>query len=77
LPALVGALAWVLVVESVVQGLVPRVGRFFPGGALHAFLGLGRGSDELPGGAGIALTLAYVVAAGLVGAALTERRDVT
>jgi ABC-2 type transport system permease protein len=76
-PALVGALAWILVVESLVQGLVPRVGRFFPGGALNSFLGFGGDDNSLPVAVGVALTLAYVAAAGVLGAALTQRRDIT
>jgi ABC-2 type transport system permease protein len=77
-PALIGALAWVLVVESLLQGLVPRVGRFAPGGALNAVIGLGNDSDHrLSTAAGVALTLLYVAAAAAVGAALTQRRDIT
>jgi len=76
-PALVGALAWVLVVESLVQGLVPRVGRFLPGGALSSVLDHGGSEHSLPTAAGVVLTLAYVAAAGVLGAALTARRDIT
>jgi ABC-2 type transport system permease protein len=76
-PALIGSLAWVLVVESLLNGLVPRVGRFTPGGALNAVLGLAHNDDTLPTAAGVALTLLYVAAASAVGAALTQRRDIT
>jgi hypothetical protein len=76
-PALIGSLAWVLVVESLLQGLVPRVGRFAPGGALNAVIGHAAGNHNLPAAAGIALSLAYVAVAGAVGAALTARRDIT
>jgi hypothetical protein len=76
-PALVGTLAWVLVVDPLVHGLVPRVGRFLPGGALNAVVDLGGLEHPLPTAAAVALTLGYVVAAGLVGTALTQRRDIT
>jgi hypothetical protein len=76
-PAIVGALAWILVVESLLQGLVPSVGRFAPGGALNAFLGFGGDDNSLPVAAGVALTVAYVAAAAVLGAALTQRRDIT
>ena len=45
--ALVAATAYIFVVESLVQGLLPEVGRFLPGGGVNADRRTGRG-DDLP-----------------------------
>lgn len=75
--AIVGSLAWVLVVESILSGLLPRVDRYLPFGALGSFIGLDHGSGSLSAPAGIAVTLAYVAAAGVLGALRTRARDVS
>ena len=79
LPSQVGAIvalfAYLFVVESIVQGLLPSVHHYMPGGLLGDLHG---GSDaHFSRPVATLLTLAYVVAFGLVGAALQHRRDIT
>jgi ABC-type transport system involved in multi-copper enzyme maturation permease subunit len=73
--AVVGILAYILVVENIVFGLAPSVGRYFPGETGQALDG-----DQtshllgwLPGGA---LLVLYTAVIAVIGAVLTERRDV-
>lgn len=77
--AVVGALAYVFVVEQLLVALLPDVGRWLPGGASAAVLQLGelattRG-DLLPPAGGALLLLAYAVGLSAVAARLTLRRD--
>lgn len=79
--AVVGALAWMLIVEQLVIALWPEVGKWTPGGASTAILQLGdlattRG-DLLPAWGGVVLLVAYAVVLSAVGAASTLRRDLT
>jgi ABC-2 type transport system permease protein len=73
--ALLSVLAWGLVLEPVVLGVWPGVGRYLPNGAASA---LSRGGNEhlLSMGAGGALFLGYVLAIAVACAALDARRDV-
>jgi hypothetical protein len=72
--AILGAIAWGLVVEPVVLNLWPSVGRFLPTGAASA---LARGANDhlLPMGWGAALLAGYVLALLVACAALDARRD--
>lgn len=77
--AVVGALAYVFVVEQLLVALLPDVGRWLPGGASAAVLQLGdlattRG-DLLPPAGGALLLVAYAVGLSLLAARLTLRRD--
>jgi len=72
--AIVSLFAWLFVVESIVEGLLPRVQRFLPRGLLDDLLD-GEGSNSRLVAA--LLTLAYVVGFGALGAVLARRRDVT
>lgn len=79
--AIVGALAWVFVIEQLLVVLLPEVGRWTPGGATAAVLQLGdlattRG-ELLPVWGGALLLVGYAVALSGLGAALTLRRDLT
>lgn len=79
--AVVGSLAWIFVAEQLLVALLPKVGRWTPGGASSAVLQLGdlattRG-DLLPVWAGALLLLAYAVVLSLLAARLTLRRDLT
>jgi ABC-2 type transport system permease protein len=79
--ALVGAFAWLFVIEPLLAG-VPVVGdeiaRFGLGGLLDAFDGVGDTGDHLLGqGLAGLLLAAYVVLLSAVGVALLRRRDVT
>jgi len=79
LPSQVGAIislfAWLFVVESIVQGLLPRVHHFLPFGLLNDLLDGDDAHFSRPV-AGL-LTLAYVIGFAALGAALARRRDVT
>jgi ABC-2 type transport system permease protein len=74
--AIVGLLVWVLFVENIVFGLVPKVGRWFPGEASNALTQIDT-QHQLAVLPGTLIFLAYVLAAALVGAFVTERRDVS
>jgi ABC-2 type transport system permease protein len=80
--AVVAALAWIFVVESLLIALLPEIGKWTPGGATSAVLRLGdvatqgRG-DLLPVWAGVLLLVAYALALSVAGARLTLRRDLT
>jgi ABC-2 type transport system permease protein len=74
--AIIGLLAWGFVVENLLFGLVPDIGRFGP---VHAGDGLmGFTADHLlhatPGGL---VLVVWAAAVSVVGAALAVRRDVT
>ena len=77
--AVVGALAYVFVVEQLLVALLPDVGRWLPGGANAAVLQLGelatRRGDLLPPWAGALVLLGYAVGLSAVAARLTLRRD--
>jgi len=79
--AVVGALAWMFIVEQLVIALWPEVGKWTPGGASTAILQLGdlattRG-DLLPAWGGVVLLVAYAAVLSVVGAVSTLRRDLT
>jgi hypothetical protein len=73
--ALVGLLAWLLVVEGLLISLVPSVGRLTPGQAGDALSG-GTNDNLVPPAAGGALLVAWAAALLAVGIGLTARRDV-
>ena len=68
-------LAWIFVVDNLLFGLVPSVGRFTPTEALNALLG-DTDADLVAPAAGAALLVAWAAGLALVGAMLTTRRDV-
>jgi ABC-2 type transport system permease protein len=71
--ALVGLCTWMLLVESVSQGFVPRAARLLPGGAGLALAG---NSDKLSAGVAALLLTLYAAAAAATGWFATVRRDV-
>ncbi len=75
--AIIVTLVWMMIVESLLVGLLPSVGRWLPGGALASVVGTAntRG-DYLPMWAGGLLLGAYVVAFAVVGTVITTRRDI-
>jgi hypothetical protein len=78
--AILAALVWVLLAESLTVALLPDVGKWLPGGAATSVLqGTSfDGSDAyLPPWAGALLLLAYGVVFAVVAARTTLRRDVT
>ena len=68
-------LAWGLVVDSLLFGLVPSVGRFMPTRASDALVGL-REHHLLAPGAGAITLIAWAGALGVLGIALTARQDI-
>ena len=81
--AVVGVLLLIFVVDSVITGLVPSVGRYSPFSALPtAVAGLPAEDagipdvDLLPGGVAALLMLAWILALFAIGAVLLIRRDV-
>lgn len=79
--AVVGALAWVFIVEQLLVALLPEVGRWTPGGASSAVLQLGdlattRG-ELLPVWGGALLLVAYAAVLSVLATRLTLRRDLT
>jgi ABC-2 type transport system permease protein len=74
--AVIGLLVWLLVVESILFGVVPSVGRFAPGKAAAALVGTDQ-SHLLSTAAGGLVLLGWVVVFVLAGSVVTARRDVT
>jgi ABC-2 type transport system permease protein len=73
--AVIGLLAWGFIVDNLLFGLVPSVGRFTPTRAQDALIGLKTDHLLSPTGGGLVL-VAWVVALALIGIALVTRRDV-
>jgi ABC-2 type transport system permease protein len=76
--AIVGALVWVFLVESLVIALLPQVGKWLPGGAASAMLQATstRGHLLEPWAGGL-LFLGYGLAFAALAAVTTQRRDIT
>lgn len=72
--AIVGALVWFLILESLVGALWRDGAPYLPGAAIGALAG---DSPELSSAAGAAVSLAYAAAFCVAGTLLTARRDVT
>jgi ABC-type transport system involved in multi-copper enzyme maturation permease subunit len=74
--AVIALLAWDFVVNGLLFGLAPSVGRFMPTLAADALMGL-KTAHLLPPAAGAAVLLAWTAVLALAGLVLTLRRDVT
>jgi hypothetical protein len=73
--AIIGVLAWVLVIENVIFGLVPSVGRFLPGPTGQALAGDTQ-DHLLSSAAGGVLFVAWALAFAVLGTLAAVRRDV-
>jgi ABC-2 type transport system permease protein len=73
--AVITLLAWGFVVDNLLFGLVPSVGRFMPTRASDAMMGL-KTDHLLSPGAGAVILIAWAAALAAVGIALTARRDI-
>jgi ABC-type transport system involved in multi-copper enzyme maturation permease subunit len=73
--AIIGVIAWLLVIENLIFGLVPSVGRYAPGPAGQAFAGDTAAHLLSPLWGGL-LFLAWAAAIGLAGTFVALRRDV-
>jgi ABC-2 type transport system permease protein len=71
----IALLAWGLVVDNLLFGLVPSVGRFMPTRASDALMGLQVHHLVSPGAGAITL-IAWAGALGVLGIALTVRQDI-
>ncbi len=74
--AVVGLLVWLLVVENILFGVVPSVGRYTPGKAAAALAGADQ-SQLLSTASGGLVLLGWVVVFVLAGSIVTARRDVS
>jgi ABC-2 type transport system permease protein len=73
--AVIGLCAWVLVVENLLLGFVPRLGAYTPSAAGLSLTGQTEGHLLSPAAAAI-LLVAYAIALSAVGLMATVRRDV-
>jgi ABC-type transport system involved in multi-copper enzyme maturation permease subunit len=73
--AVIGVLVWVFVVENLLFGFVPSVGRFTPGRAQDALTGMST-DHLLPAAAGGAVLLVWSLGLFAAGLAVTQARDV-
>jgi ABC-2 type transport system permease protein len=72
---IIGLLVWGFVIENLLFGFVPSVGRFGPVHAQDAFIGL-TDNHLLSAAAGGAVLVVWTAALALAGAAIAARRDV-
>lgn len=73
--AVISLLAWGFVVENLVFGFLPSIGRFFPVHAQDSMMGLTT-QHLLSGAAGAAVLVAWTVALASIGLTMLKRRDV-
>jgi ABC-2 type transport system permease protein len=74
--AIIGVLAWGFVVENLLFGLVPSVGRFGPTHAGDALIGVTT-EHFLPAAAGGFVLVAWAIALAFVGVPVAVRRDIS
>jgi ABC-2 type transport system permease protein len=74
--AVITLLAWGFIVDNLLFGLVPSIGRFTPTRAQDAFIGLTTEHLLSPAAGGLAL-VAWVAVLAVIGLPLVTRRDVT
>jgi ABC-2 type transport system permease protein len=74
--AMIGLLAWDFVINSLLFGLAPSVGRFMPTTAADALMGL-KTTHLLAPAVGGAVLVGWTASLALAGLVLTQRRDVT
>ena len=73
--AIITLLAWGLVVDNLLFGLVPSVGRFVPARAADALMGL-KVDHLLSPGVGAIVLIAWAAALVAIGIALSVRQDI-
>jgi ABC-type transport system involved in multi-copper enzyme maturation permease subunit len=74
--AVIALLAWGFVVENLVFGFLPKLGRFLPVHASDAMMGPIQ-NKLLPGSAGVLIMVAWALVLAIIGMSLLRRRDVT
>jgi ABC-2 type transport system permease protein len=77
--AILGIIVWVVLIEALLVQLLPKVGKWLPGGALNGILQTTGINDTtyLPVWGGALVLVAYTVVLGGLAALTTNRRDVT
>lgn len=77
--AVLGVLVWVVLVEALIVALLPKIGKWLPGGALNGILQATGINDAtyLPVWGGALVLIGYTVVFAVLAAATTQRRDVT
>jgi ABC-2 type transport system permease protein len=73
--AVITLLAWGFVIDTLLFGLAPSVGRFMPTRAADAMIGL-KAHHLLSTGAGAVILIAWAAALAAIGIVLTARRDI-
>ncbi|MDQ6822212.1 MAG: hypothetical protein M3076_18035 [Actinomycetota bacterium] len=73
---MIALLAWDLVINGLLFGLAPSVGRFMPTTAADSLMGL-ETAHLLPPAAGAAVLVGWTMVLALAGLVLIRRRDVT
>jgi ABC-2 type transport system permease protein len=74
--AVIALLAWGFVVENLVFGFLPKIGRFLPVHASDAMMGPIQ-NKLLPGNVGVAVTVGWALVLSVIGMSLLRRRDVS
>lgn len=74
--AVVLALVWAVVVESLVVGFVPELFRWLPGGAAAAMTGMPTTGETFGLAGGVALSLGYALAFAATGRSVLRHRDI-
>lgn len=74
--AIVGALAWLFVVENILNGLMPKVAAWLPGSAAGVAMGMGALIPVVTPVVGMIVLVAWTVGAVALAAAVIRRRDV-
>jgi hypothetical protein len=74
--AVIALLAWGFVVENLVFGFLPKIGRFLPVHSSDAMMGPIQ-DKLLPGDVGTLVTVAWALALAIAGVTLLKRRDVS
>ena len=74
--AVIALLAWGFVVENLVFGFLPKIGRFLPVHSSDAMMGPIQ-DKLLPGNAGAVVTVGWALVLAIIGMALLRRRDVS
>jgi ABC-2 type transport system permease protein len=74
--AVISLLAWGFVVENLVFGFLPKVGRFLPVHSSDSMMGPIQ-DKLLPGNAGTLVTVAWVLVLSIIGVVLLKRRDIS
>jgi hypothetical protein len=74
--AIVGALAWLFVVENILGGLIPKIAAWLPGSAAGAAMGMGTVNPLVTPIVGMIVLVGWTVGAVALAATMLRRRDV-